>query len=558
MKYEVKVLKPDKELYNRHYEYTKDYYLATILANRGILDKLPNVYTKLKEPSYFFKEVSKMANYLDNLLKTDPNSLIIHNDFDNDGFSGAFILKAFIKEKYGVDIDVYTNSRKQGYEMTKDIVDILYDNGNKKTIITIDKGISSYEGIDYAKSLGMTVLVTDHHEPKLDDKGNKRISNADYIMCHTIEDIDEGICDLSGGATVWYLCREIDDNLAMKYVDVAGISTVVDFVRLNNLENRKIVLKSLTNIRNNQFSNSGYGMFIKATANKDLPLINTTDYGFIFGPIINALCRYDHSANYLNRMLADNYSYEDIEFAISLNEKRKLEINESLSFLKDNIVESEDFVIVKSSDISSNLAGLIASKFMSQYNKTVFVFYENKIDGICKGSARSATYNLQECFTDKYSCDIKGGGHKAAAGLEIPCDQFNLFIEELNKYVVSKPTYDVDFSIDSSNINDIDIDRITKFNELEPYGASFKSPTFLITLSEDMLSDIKVLKELHLSFKLNNVKFIGFNIDFDMVDINKLHKYNIIGSFDINEFRGNRSTQVIIENILKKEDIIIN
>ena len=250
---------PDERLYRYHLDYLKNPMLARILANRHIEGRLPTKNDPLIDP-FEFKDMRAVVEYLDSVIRTEPESIIVHNDYDNDGFSGALIFLSFIKEKYGVELDFYINSRNDGYEMTPEVIDRFIEM-NKKVIITIDKGISSYEGISYAKSKGMRVIVTDHHQPKLDSEGNKLRSEADYIICHTLEENRKSQVQICGAATTWYLCRAIDENLAMKYVDIAGIATIVDMVPMNDTENRKIVLKALDKIRNGQFSNKNYALF---------------------------------------------------------------------------------------------------------------------------------------------------------------------------------------------------------------------------------------------------------------------------------------------------------
>jgi len=531
----------DKKLYNKHYKILKDPYLASILASRGI-KKLPTYRSKLQSP-FDFKEMRYLVKYLDNKIRYRDSEIIVNCDYDNDGFSGGLIFISFIKKKYGKTLDLYINRRSEGYELTKDIVDRFYNSG-KRTIIMIDKGISSYDACEYAKSLGMDVIVIDHHQPKIDNDGKKIRPNANFVICHTLE---EDVGQLCGAATSWYLCRAIDEKLAKPYVDIAGIATIVDMVSLSDEENRKIVLKALHNIRKNRFSIDSYKLLVESLIHKDIKEINSSDFGFIIGPSINSLCRYDRAEEFCRYIIDEQLTPHLIEEIIKINSGRKERVSECVKEIKLDVKESDNFIICKTDRVEHSLLGLIASKFMNEYNKTTFVMQES--DGYITCSARSIGFDLQKIF--KYDIDINGGGHQNAVGFTMKSEDYDKFIDIIEKDITFEPLYHIDFLIDDMNI--VNIDFIERLEKLEPYGIDFDKPRFLIDFSKFDIGNITKMKDIHIKIEIEGINLIHFNSDISNIDKNDLKDYISIGTINKNIWGGRKSVQFIIDRVIRKD-----
>jgi single-stranded-DNA-specific exonuclease len=548
--FKVILREKNDKLFDYHFGYTNDEILSNILSRRGMQNKLPTKDEELRSP-FDFKEMAETISLLEKHIFENYKNIIINSDYDNDGFSGLLIFLSFVKEKYGVVLDYYINDRHHdGYELSPAVVE-KFNSLGKKLIITIDKAVGSYDGVARARELGMDVIITDHHQPKLDKTGSKIRSDANNILCHTLENNPMQLC---GAATVWYFCRAIDEKIASKYIDIAAIATIVDMVPMNDSENRKIVIKGLDNIRKNIFSNKNYEYFFKYATQKNLKEINIEDFSFLIGPMINATCKYDFAMDAIKYLVSDNDITTDVmDKIISFNEKRKEEVNAIVNLIRDEIIEKDNFLIVKSSSINHNFLGLIASRFENEYSKTTFVMYDDGEKLKC--SARASAYNLQELFTDKYKTEIKGGGHMAAIGFELPSADFDQFVSDLEKNVLTEAVVYIDGVIE--DLNDIKLKNVEKLQELTPYGPSFSEPTYLFEIKNiNEIKNLRKLKDIHLSFSLQNKTFINFVTNFTYLDITKLDNYYAVGSLKLNKWNNNITIQIMVNSYIRKDDIV--
>ena len=551
MNYKVKIRKSEEELFNFHNSYLNNKILAKLTANRHIPYKLPSKKDNLISP-FKFKDMQKALEIFLKFLEKNPDEIIVNYDYDNDGFSGALIFLSFIKEKYGILLDSYVNKKREGYDLTPEIVERFFNNG-KHLIITIDKGIGSYEGIKKAKELGMQVIILDHHLPKYDYDNNVLIPPADAIIDHTLEDFykEENTVEICGAATAWYFCRAIDEKIASKYVDIAGIATIVDMVSLKSKENRIIVLKALDNIKKGKFSILSYERFFQLSLleNKSIDDINEYDFAFVLGPTINSLCRYDKNSFYLDKMLNNTLTDEDIFEMIRLNNVRKEEVQNLISLIENKIEIFDDFAFFKGGENTPEyLLGLIASKFSSAFKKTVFIMKEE--NGIIRGSGRSINYDLQELFSKKYKTEIKGGGHRNAVGFSFSSEEWKTFLNDMFNNIKEETVFYVDGII--KDINKFNLSMYNLFKKLEPFGIGFEKPAFLIELEKENIQSFHLIKDIHLKLMYRNKEFVKFFVS-DKVDLSKLDKYYFIVSLEKNTFRNKEKEQFFIIDILPKE-----
>jgi single-stranded-DNA-specific exonuclease len=469
-----------------------------------------------------------------------------------------------------------------GYGINENLIKQAYDDG-VDTILTCDNGIAAFNQISYGKELGMTIIVTDHHDvPYEESEGEKRyiLPPADAVVNHKRPDCTYPYKTLCGAVVAMKLIIHLYERFSKpadawhEFIEFAAIATVCDVVSLTG-ENRILVKEGLRRL--NSTKHIGLSALISATEMEGKQ-ISSYHLGFILGPCINASGRLK-SAEMALALLLSNDREEALKMAIelkNLNEERK---NMTVAGLERAIYEIENsdlnedkILVVYLPGCHESLAGIIAGRIREKYNKPVFVLTDSE-DGGLKGSGRSIeAYSMFEEMSRVKELMSKFGGHPMAAGLSLPKENLEVFRKQLNVLttlqesdLVAKVSIDVPMPVSYITENLVDQLKI-----MEPFGCANPKPLFaqknLSVLSARILGARRNVLKMRVAdeqgYEMDAIYF--GNIDdfnqylsshFPQNEIEYMYqgrKNSVRLSFtyypDVNEFRGTKTLQLIIQN----------
>lgn len=550
---------------------------ARVLVNRGMdsdedIDEYLNAGEKEMASPALMCDLVKACEILNN--KTGEGKKIrIIGDYDVDGVCSTFILYDFFRSM-GADISYVIPHRVQdGYGINIDIVDQAKNDG-VDTIVTCDNGIAAYEQVKHAKEIGLTVLITDHHDIPI----NNELPPADTVTNPKREDCNYPFKGLCGAGVAYqlisYYAEKYGKNpekfkieIEKKYLAFTALATVCDVMELIG-ENRIIVKKGLKAIYNTE--NVGLRALLEVSGLVDKGEIAVYHCGFILGPMINASGRLESAVKAI-RLFLEN----DRERALmaanelkELNNERK-DITEQSLIRATEIAESPEYLndkvlVILVPDCHESIAGIVAGRIKEKFYKPTLIFaYAER--GI-KGSGRSIEdYNMFEEISKCSECFSKFGGHPMAAGFSLKGETTEEQIEVLNKLRKMlnenttlteeelKPKIYFDMELPLGYVTEALIDELSKF---EPYGTGNKAPSFArrdmyVQAYRIMGKNENVIKlELTDSAggQLYNAIWFGDARGFEEYILNKGEKkLDIIYSPQINEYKGFRNIQLKIE-----------
>ena len=543
---------------NLIYKYKMDKILAKILANRGISDDremelfLKPTRADFHDP-FLMPDMEIAVNRILKAIHQDEK-IIIYGDYDADGITSVTVLKKFLEER-GIVVGTYIPNRiSEGYGLNIGAVKNIYEQGYN-LIITVDCGITGTEEIDYANSLGMEVIVTDHHEPA--DKLPKALAIVDTKR----KDNKYPFTQLAGVGVVFKLIQAfsikvgIEQKEYLKYLDIVCIGTISDIVPLVD-ENRVIAKLGLLLVA--QTRNPGLKALLKITGFNN---INSTTISFGIAPRMNACGRMGNEKLALELFLSNNYEAAE-KLAIKLNEynKKRQAIEKQIYDEAVEIIEQENqdnsCIVLGNDDWSHGIIGIVASKITEKYYKpSILVCYEGNMG---KGSGRSIQgFDLHEALMECGDSLEKFGGHEMAVGITIKRENFSKFRDSLERYAKKKqidklvPVIKIDCEL---MLKEINIDSIKSLQLLEPFGEANQEPLFFIKNLK--INSIRALSEgKHLKVGLREDKYIIDAIGFNMGEFSEKFmiddKVDIIGSLSINSFNGVENMQIILKDIRK-------
>lgn len=559
--------------------------VASLIRNRDVIgddaiEKYLNGTIVDLYDGMLMKDMDKAVAVLGEKIKENAKIRII-GDYDIDGIQSTYILLEGFR-MLGADVDSDIPDRmKDGYGLNRNLIDRALE-ADVDTIITCDNGIAAAEEIAYAKSMGMTVVVTDHHEVPYTEIGGERryiLPEADAVVDPKQEDCTYPFKGLCGAAVAYKLVEALmeamgkdaeDADYLMENVAIATIGDVMDLVD----ENRIFVKQGLDMLKRTE--NLGLKALMECTG-VNVDKLSPYHIGFVIGPCMNASGRLDTAKRALELLEAKKVAEADLLAGDlkALNDSRKdmtaQAVEEAFIQVENSELKDADVLVVYLPECHESLAGIVAGRIREKYYRPVFVLTKGA-EGL-KGSGRSIeTWHMYEGLNRVKHLLSKFGGHKMAAGLSMPEENLEQFRKEINEKSGITPEdlnekIAIDMQLPFECVNEKFIGELAV---LEPFGKGNARPVF--AERQVQVESARILGKNKNVLKLQVKDLHGTRMDaMYFGDVNTFveyvrekfgdiacecllhgHGHGIVMAFtyypDINEYQGVRTPQIVIQN----------
>lgn len=535
--------------------------LAMMLDIRGIT-KEKDVINFLQENKDFsdpflMKDMDKAVERITTAVE-NGEKICVYGDYDADGVTSTSLLYSYLRDSLGADVMFYIPTRTgEGYGMNKGAVDKIHSQG-VTLIITVDNGISARKEIDYANSLGIDTVITDHHMP------SGAIPKAVAVVNAHQKDDKSPFKDFSGVGVAFKLVMAIEgeyadvDSLLENFSDIATLGTIGDIVPLVG-ENRTLVKNGLRHIQNSDRIGINAMKQESGIAEKE---INSSNVAFTLVPRINAGGRLGSSEKSVNLLLT-----EDEDEAVTIADKLGMDNRERQSIEKE-ILASIDEEVRRTPNIVNDkilvfagkgwhqgVVGIAASRIKDIYDKpTIIIGIDD--DGVARGSGRSVEgFSLCDAV---FACSehlTHYGGHPMAVGISLEKEKINDFRKAINAYCKDiKMPYNI-LHIDCKlNPNQLDLSILDSLSYIEPCGASNPSPIFgLYNMTVIATKEMGNGKHMRITLSRGQgqvpVYAVYFNHNFQSCSYRNGDIVDVAVSLDRNIYNGQENLSVIIKDI---------
>jgi len=555
---------------------------ARLLYNRGYTTAdmaegfIKNESISFHDP-FLLKDMDKAVDRIMSALE-NGEKIVIYGDYDVDGVTSVSILYLYLKDK-GADVSYYIPSRTgEGYGINPSAIESLAEK-EVKLLITVDTGITAVSETEYAKKLGLDVLITDHHECQ------SELPDACAIVNPRRADCSYPFKELAGVGVVFKLLCSLESTYCEKnniekdcieyicntYGDVVAIGTVADVMPLVD-ENRLIVSRGLKLIDNTK--RIGIQALLELSGavsgdkngQKKKRRITSTLISYVIAPRINAAGRISDATRAVELFLSETPVEARIiaEELCETNRTRQAEENKIIEQAYEKIQKEHDFendkVIVLAEDNWHNGAiGIVASRITEKYNlPSILISFDGNVS---KGSGRSIKgLNLVEALGYCSDLLIKYGGHELAAGLSIDRDNLPEFKKRINEYARThlKPEnmvtqIDIDAEVED---RDITLENAEELFLLEPFGISNPVPVFAMK-DACIIDAMAIGSNRHTKYilKKGNKTVTALYFGKNPMDINLYtgDTADVVFNLDVNEYMNNKSVQLTLRDILPGE-----
>ncbi|MGB3726292.1 MAG: single-stranded-DNA-specific exonuclease RecJ [Glaciecola sp.] len=519
-----------------------------------------------------FKDIDVASQLLANAV-INKRAICIVGDFDADGATSTALCILALRAMGHTNVSfIVPNRFDYGYGLTSPVVELAHQQG-AELIVTVDNGISSIDGVNTAKALGIEVVVTDHHLPA------EQLPAADAIVNPNQVDCDFPSKAIAGVGVAFYVMTALKNTLQQmdyfshntitppnmaNFLDIVALGTVADVVALDK-NNRILVHQGIARIRSGR-TRPGI-LALLNVANKNFRKCCTTDIGFVLGPRLNAAGRLEDMSQGIECLISDDSNQCAVLAAQldGLNQSRR-EIEASMREDANTALAQLDLtgdlkpsaLVVYRSDFHQGVVGIVAGRLKEAHYRPTIVFADED-EYFIKGSARSIDgVHIRDALA-RVDALVPGlikkfGGHAMAAGLSIAKQDLAKFSELLQQVVsellVDMPSEAILYSDGELSSNDLSLETASLLKFAMPWGQQFEEPVFD---GEFALVSQKIVGQKHLKVVLQHgeqyIDGIAFNVNTDEWPNLQAKRANVAYRLDINEFRGQTSVQLIILGI---------
>ena len=546
---------------------------SNLNIDRDILNLLYNRNIKKDEDIYNFINTSLDNIHSPSLLKDvdiaverilkakeNNESIWIYGDYDVDGITSTSLCYLALSE---LDIipKFYIPLRDEGYGLNKEAIEYIHSQGGN-IIITVDCGISSHSEIDFANSLGIDMIITDHHEI---NNGNP---SAYAVINPKREDNIFPFKYLAGVGTAFMLMLALYEKLGKKeevykYLDIVSIGTVADIVPL--LEENRIFTKfGMEQLKKSHWL--GINMLIKKIfEDYQNRKFSTYDIGFIIAPIFNAAGRLEDAKRAVELFIEkDHVKCSEIINELLTNNSERKEIQEdifekALLTIENKKLFENNVLVVAEKGFHHGVIGIVASKILDRYYKPTIIMEIKPDEGIATASCRSIEgFNIIEALNSMKELFVKYGGHAGAAGFSIKIEKIEEFLNRINEYAqnsLSETSLIKPIKLDIAlPVYKISYDFIEKISTLEPFGFGNPSPLFVLKNCE--ISGIRAIgkekNHIMLNVKKENMEIkncVWFYSDDIFNDLVSLTHADIAFKLKLETYKDRYQYKMYIEDI---------
>lgn len=520
-------------------------------------------------PPFELKNIQQAVDLLVN-ARQQQKQIVIVGDFDADGATSTALTVNALRQLGFLYVDYLVPNRfEQGYGLSISVAEQALAKG-VELLITVDNGVSSFDGVAFLKEKGVQVLITDHHLP------SDHLPNADAIVNPNLVDCTFPSKSLAGVGVSFYLMLALRTKLRemgefstetqpnfTNLLDLVALGTVADVVPLDQ-NNRILAYQGLARI-NAERCCCGIRA-LSEVANRDIRQLSSSDLGFAIAPRLNAAGRLDNMSIGVELLLSQDMA-QARSLALELdelNQTRKeieqgmkleaLEICRNLTAVDENLFG----IVVYQEDWHQGVLGILASRLKDQFHRPVIAFAQES-DGVLRGSARSIEgLHIRDALERIHSLYpemiLKFGGHAMAAGLSLRQQHLTQFRQVFNQLVSEWIEQDklqgviwTDGELATEQMN---LATAELLKQAGPWGQAFPEPVFD---GEFRLLQQRLVGEKHLKMLVEPLKggplldAIAFNVDTRYYPDQSIRTIRLAYKLDVNEFRGNRNVQLLVD-----------
>ena len=524
---------------------------ARLLFSRGIKDEdqlsrfLAPTLDALHDP-YLLHDMDKAVNRIRRAIE-QGEFILVYGDYDADGMTSASILKETF-EQLGAECLVYLPNRfTDGYGPNASVYKYFIEQQGISLIVTVDNGVAGHEAIDLAQSMGVDVIVTDHHSmPEV-------LPDAYAIVHPEHPEADYPFKHLAGCGVAFKLACALLEEVQVELLDLVAIGTIADMVSLTD-ENRIMVQYGLEVLRNTQRLGLQELFEIAGISSSD---ITEETVSFQLAPRLNALGRLD-DPNPAIELLTGFDDEEVHEIALMIqdkNEERKEVVQKIFDEAMTMVDLEKPVQVLAKEGWHHGVLGIVAGRIMEQISQTVVVL--NIEDGLAKGSARSLeSINIFHALDDHRDIFTAFGGHAGAAGMTLPEENLGQLSDILCNYV-----YDNDIDTSAKNTLNLDeelqfselsLDTIKSLEKLAPFGMDNKKPVFW--LHDITVTQARTMGQngAHLKFKVKQGKdsfdVVAFNKGNLLQEFQQAQGLELAVTLSVNVWNGQTTLQLMLED----------
>ena len=529
--------------------------VSAVLASRGIATAEEAAAfleheQRLTYSPFLMADMDKAVERVQRAL-ADHERIAVFGDYDVDGITATCILVDYLQSR-GADVLHYIPRRiEDGYGLSVDAIEGLYRKGTR-LLITVDCGITGVEEVDFANSLGMDVVVTDHHECK------ETLPRAVAVVDPHRPDCGYPFKHLAGCGVALKLALALggpdrEEALFSRYCTLAAIGTVADVMQMSG-ENRTIVSRGLAAIEHSDFIGLHALLKEAGLAGRE---ITSVQIGFVLAPRINAAGRMgaaDKAAELL--LCTDPAEAERMARELCALNRERQNVEQTIYSQAEEMIahmpeRERSALVLESSRWHQGVVGIVASRLSEKYSRPSFMIHLNGDTG--KGSCRSwGGFNLFAALENCKDLLLGFGGHELAAGFTIEEANIPAFRERMNDYARSfrggaAPVSVLDVDVAITHPSAVTLEELEALSALEPYGSGNARPVFCL-LGATLLRTQNVGQNRHLKLRLGkgSAQFDGIFFSTVAEDCGCRPGDRVDAAFylQVNEFRGSRTVQL--------------
>ena len=471
--------------------------------------------------------------------------ILVYGDYDADGMTSASIVKESL-EQLGAECLIYLPNRfTDGYGPNASVYKYFIEQQGVSLIVTVDNGVAGHEAIDLAQSMGVDVIVTDHHSmpevlPDAYAIVHPEHPKADYPFKH-----------LAGCGVAFKLACALLEEVQVELLDLVAIGTIADMVSLTD-ENRIMVQYGLEVLRNTQRIGLQELFEIAGIATSD---ITEETVGFQLAPRLNALGRLDDPNPAIDLLTGfDDEEVHEIALMIQEKNEERKEIVQAIYEEAKNLVDpSKSVQVLAKEGWNPGVLGIVAGRLLEELGQTVIVL--NIEDGRAKGSARSIeAVDIFEALDPHRALFIAFGGHAGAAGMTLEAEQLDALSEILETYVKDKGIDDkgksklyLDEELDLENLS---LDTVKSFERLAPFGMDNQKPVFYIRDFQVENARSMGAGDSHLKLKISkgnaNFEVVAFGQGSKATEFAQTKQLELAVTLSVNQWNGQTTLQLVM------------